>query len=275
MKDDRKIVYEKAKAATVAICLQFPDGRLLPFGSGVNVDQRGIIVTCKHVIEDAQIKRDSEGNAPKFPRSEQGVQSSVMPMYDIVTVFSHFNNDKIELGIARFEVLHGPHDSDLAVGLLRPDTPLPAAQIDDSDAVYEGQFAFTCGFPLGPDLQPNAPIGALFHRGIISGIRPHYLVQPRLQFLLDMSINPGNSGGPLFSEDSGKIIGIINARIQDNGIPTGIGCAIPANLVLPLVDRVSSLTDQQIEDMNKGIWPAPERSDLTASNNGINADKKC
>lgn len=193
MTEDRKKVYEQVKAATVAICLQCPDGRLIPFGSGVNVDPSGIVITCKHVIEGAQVRRDTDGNAPKFLCSEQGVQSGSIPMYDIVAVFSHFDSGKLELGIARFELLHGPHDSDLAAGLLRPDAPLPAAQIGNSDEVFEGQFVFTCGFPLGPDLQPNEPVGALFHRGIVSGVRPHYLVQPRRKFLLDMSINPGNS----------------------------------------------------------------------------------
>lgn len=259
MNENRRKIYEQIKAATVAICLHSPEGRLIPFGSGINVDPSGAVVTCKHVIEDAQVQRDPEGSAPKFTRSKQGVESNTILMRDIVAVFSLFDKGKLELGIARFEVIHGPHDSDLAIGRLRPDTPLPAVKLGNSDEVFEGQFVFTCGFPLGSDLQPNDPVSALFHRGIISGVRPHYLERPCREFLLDMSINPGNSGGPLCSEDRGEVIGIINARVHDEGLPTGIGCAVPANLIKPFVDRVSALTGQQLEEMSKGMWP----SDIT------------
>ena len=110
MKEDRREIYEQVKAATVAICLHSPEGSLIPFGSGINVNPSGAVVTCKHVIEDAQVQRDHEGGAPKFTRSEQGVQSNTILMHDIVAVFSLFNNGKLELGIARFEVIHGPHD---------------------------------------------------------------------------------------------------------------------------------------------------------------------
>ncbi|MCH8040149.1 MAG: trypsin-like peptidase domain-containing protein [Nitrospinae bacterium] len=252
MTEKRQVIYEQVKAATVAICLHYPDDRLIPFGSGFNVDPRGVVVTCKHVIEAAQVKRDAEGAAPTFPRSTHGVHSDLLQMHDIVAVFSLLDNGKVKLGIARFEVIHGSHNADLAVCRLRPDTPLPAAQLGNSDEVFEGQFVFTCGFPLGQDLQPKYPVGALFHRGIVAGVRPHYLVQPRREFLLDMSINPGNSGGPLCAEDNGQVVGVINARVPDKGLPTGIGCAVPANLAKPLVDTVSVLTDQQLEEMRKG-----------------------
>ena len=255
MLENRRKAYKAVKAATVAICLHQPDGRLIPFGSGINVDPKGVVVTCKHVIEGAQVLRDSEVHRPKLPRTSQGVKSGIVLMHDIVAVFSLFRNEVLEIGIGRFEVIHGPHDSDLAVGRLRPDTALPAVKLGNSDDVFEGQLVFTCGFPLGADLQIDEPVGALFHRGIVSGIRPHYLAQRRHQLLLDISINPGNSGGPLCSEDNGELIGIINARIQDAGLPTGIGCAVPANLIRPLVERVSMIGDDQLEGMRSGIWP--------------------
>jgi S1-C subfamily serine protease len=258
----RQEVYEKVKAATVAICIRCPDGRLVPFGSGVNVDPRGVVVTCKHVIERAQVERDTRGKVPKFSRSAEGVQTGSLIMWDIVAVFSL----QFELGIASFDFIYGPQDSDLAVVRLRPDAPLPALQLGNSDEVFEGQAVFTCGFPLGSDLQPGQPVGALFHRGIVAGIRPHYLVQPRRKFLLDMSINPGNSGGPLCTEDNGHVVGIINAAIVAHEIlPTGIGCAVPANLAKPHVDAVSSLTDQQLEEIREGGWPPMIEHPLTDS----------
>lgn len=255
MHENRRKIYEQVKAATVAICIHTPQGRLIPYGSGINIDPNGVIVTCKHVIEDAQVQKDPDDGNKEFVPSKQGIESTDLIMYDFVSVFSLFNENRLELGIARFEVIHGPHSLDFAIGRLRPDSPLPYVKLGDSDDVFEGQSVFTCGFPLGSDLQPDEPVGSLFHRGIISGIRPHYLEKPRLMFLLDMSINPGNSGGPLCSEESGELIGVINARIHDDGLPTGIGCAIPSNLFKPFLNRLSSLTNQQLEGMEKGIWP--------------------
>ena len=252
---DRRQTYEMVKAATVAICFLHPDGRLIPFGSGVNVHPSGIVVTCKHVIEGAQVLSDSEGNNPALPRTKEGVATGTVIMRDIVAVFSLFRNRALEIGIGRFDIIHGPHDSDLAVGRLRQDASLPALRIGNSDDVFEGQAIFTCGFPLGPDLQIDEPVGALFHRGIISGIRPHYLAQKRDRFLLDISVNPGNSGGPLCSEDTGEVVGIIDALVQDEGLPTGIGCAVPGNLARPYVEQVMRLGDSHLEDMRHGIWP--------------------
>ena len=248
----RREVYERVKAATVAICLRRPDGSLIPFGSGVNVDPRGVVVTCKHVMEGAQGARCQRGGAA-IPAPEKGVQAGVLIMHDMVAVFSF--QDRLESGIASFDFIYGPHDSDLAVVQLRPDAPLPAVQLGNSDEVFEGQFVFTCGFPFGSDLQPRQPVGALFHRGIVAGIRPHYLVKPRREFLLDMSINPGNSGGPLCNEENGMVVGIVYATIAPEGLPTGIGCAVPANLAKPLVDKVSALSDQQLQEIREGGWP--------------------
>ena len=68
-----------------------------------------------------------------------------------------------------------------------------------------------------------------------------------------MTINPGNSGGPLCSEANGTVVGIVNARIEEEKIPTGIGCAIPANLVTPAVDTVQGLTRDEIEGMKNAL----------------------
>lgn len=240
----------------MAICFFTADEKLVPFGSGINVDPSGIIVTCKHVIEGALVNLEAKKELPTLPRPEKGQELSLLPMQDIVAVFSFYENGSLEIGIARFEILHGLHDYDLAVGRLKPNKGLPSLEMGDSDDIYECELVFTCGFPLGPALQPRHPVGALFHRGIVSGIRPHAFLKPRYEFLLDMSVNPGNSGGPLCAEESGEVVGIVNALIQNNrGQNTGIGCAIPINIAKQLVKNIASLSSEQIEGISKGIWP--------------------
>lgn len=253
--------YRSAKSATVAICIQADNNRLTPFGSGVNVDPSGIIVTCMHVVEAAQATRDKSGKPPKLPKASKGVEYRALPFLDMVTVFTFEKEDNIEHGIARFVTLHGRHDLDIAVGTLKPDAPLPFLNLADSDELDEGEVVFTCGFPLGPDLQPSTPIGSLFYRGIVSGIRPHHLIKPRKQIILDMSVNKGNSGGPLCSEDKEGVVGIVDARMDYEGLPTGIGMAVPCNLVKPLIDTIVKLSPEDLEGISQGKWPLQAPTD--------------
>ena len=64
------------------------------------------------------------------------------------------------------------------------------------------------------------------HREIsVNGAQIHGAIQTYA------AINPGNSGGPLL-DSSGKVIGIITSSISlSSGVFTGIGFAIPMNLV--------------------------------------------
>lgn len=249
--DERSEICRLVKSATVAICRKRTDGAFEPFGSGINVHPEGVVVTCKHVVEDAVV-----GVHPrKLPASEKGIRHEKVLMHEICAVFTRVRDRAVDMGVARLLAIHGNHEYDLAVAKLRPEEELPFVDLDDSNSVNEGDHALACGFPLGPYLQPRYPVGSLFTRGIISGIRPHSASEERNYFLIDMTINPGNSGGPLCSENTGKIIGIVNARIEVEGIPAGIGCAIPSNIVGPLVDRMISLDDKDLADMAKGILP--------------------
>ena len=205
--------------------------------------------------------RDESGRPPKLPRASHGVEYGTLPFFDVVAVFTLEKEGQLEHGIARFEFVHGRHELDIAVGRLKPDALLPFVKLGDSDKLEEGDFVFTCGFPLGPDLQPITPSGSLFYRGIVSGIRPHHLVKPRKQIILDMSINKGNSGGPLCSEESGIVVGIVDARMDYEGLPTGIGMAVPSNLVKPLIETVIQLSPDEIQGISQGKWPIRARRD--------------
>jgi S1-C subfamily serine protease len=83
------------------------------------------------------------------------------------------------MGVAGLLAIHGNHKYDVAVAKLLPEEKLPFLDLDDSNLVNEGDHALACGFPLGPYLQPKFPVGSLFLRGIISGIRPHSVSEER------------------------------------------------------------------------------------------------
>lgn len=234
----RRILYDRVKAATVSICTRDADGKYSPFGSGFNIDPNGLVITCEHVIAATLIDDLSDPLTDRRARS--------VTQREWFCVFTIENDDGVFIRALRVLLSKGMTDHDVAAVRLRcTDSilPLPFIDIGDSDQVSEGEPVFTCGFPLGGRLQPEAPTGALFARGIISGVRPFRSKTPREKFLLDMNANEGNSGGALVSEDSASAIGVLNARLrEEGGHTTGISCAVPMNLLQKTIDDVRGMT---------------------------------
>ncbi len=155
-------------------------------GSGVIVDPVGYILTNNHVIEDAAEITVRLSDARKFPAQLVGRD----PKTDLAVL-------KVEAG-----------------------TPLPAAELGDSDHLRVGQWAIAIGNPFGLDRTVTV--------GIVSATaRTHVGVAAYESFIqTDASINPGNSGGPLLNLD-GQVIGI-NTAIVASG--QGIGFSIPISM---------------------------------------------
>lgn len=120
-------------------------------------------------------------------------------------------------------------ESDLAV--LKVDaTGLPAAKLGDSSRVRVGEFAIAIGAPF--ELDYSVTVGHVSAKGRRVLTDDLMMDQDFLQ--TDASINPGNSGGPLVNLES-EIVGI-NTMIH--GLNTGIGFAVPINLVREVADQL-------------------------------------
>ncbi|MEZ4869114.1 MAG: trypsin-like peptidase domain-containing protein [Caldilineaceae bacterium] len=164
-------------------------------GSGFVLDNDGHIVTNNHVIAQA---------------------------IDVVAIF--FNGLQ-----AHAEVIGADDDSDLAIikvaELPKDVHPLTVA---DSDLVEVGDWAIAIGNPFGLGSSMTLGVVSAIGRSIPSGATPFAIPQA---IQTDAAINPGNSGGPLLNLD-GQVIGV-NAQIRTNGSNgnTGVGFAIPANVV--------------------------------------------
>lgn len=129
------------------------------------------------------------------------------------------------------EVKGKDQKSDLAVLQLKGElTGLKAAKFADSEKVRVGEFAIAIGAPF--ELDYSVTFGHVSAKGRSRIIRSPIADQDFIQ--TDANINPGNSGGPLVNID-GEVIGI-NAMIR--GLSTGIGFAIPANLVRQVTDGI-------------------------------------
>ncbi|MEE8451261.1 MAG: Do family serine endopeptidase [Thermoguttaceae bacterium] len=157
-------------------------------GSGVIIDPKGIILTNNHVVDGA----------------------------DEVTI--ELPNGEVYKAVE----IKTDEQTDLAVVMIEPDEPLPAATMGDSDQMEIGDWVLAIGNQFGLEGTVTA--------GIISGKERSLAPNRRAELLqTDAAINPGNSGGPLVNLD-GHVIGISTAIASTNGGYQGVGFAIPINL---------------------------------------------
>ncbi len=132
------------------------------------------------------------------------------------------------------EVVGSDPDSDLAVILVDP-ALVSLAPIEQGDIreVEVGQRAIAIGNPFGFVGTLTSGIVSALGRSIpaVTGFSIPMSIQT------DAAINPGNSGGPLLN-DRGQIIGV-NAQIRsDARSNSGVGFAIPINIVQRVVPEL-------------------------------------
>jgi serine protease Do len=113
-------------------------------------------------------------------------------------------------------------------------TNLPSVPWGNSTQLHPGQTVLAFGNPYGFQFTVT--------RGIISALnRPNPDATDRRkpgEFIqTDAAINPGNSGGPLVNA-RGELIGINTFLISGNGSFSGMGFAIPAQIVEPTVQTL-------------------------------------
>ena len=155
-------------------------------GSGVIVDPNGYILTNNHVIENAQDIIVRLSDSRKFTATLVGSDPK----------------------------------TDLAVLKVSSPTPLPAAELGDSESLRVGQWAIAIGNPFGLDRTVTVGIISATARTRVGLATYENFIQT------DASINPGNSGGPLLNLD-GRVIGV-NTAIVASG--QGIGFSIPITM---------------------------------------------
>jgi Do/DeqQ family serine protease len=160
-------------------------------GSGVVISPDGLIVTNYHVIELADEVRVALADRREFSA----------------------------------EIVLKDERSDLAVLRIDEDAgELPTIEFADSDAVEVGDLVLAIGDPFG--------VGQTVTSGIVSALArvPGGPNDDQFFIQTDAAINPGNSGGALV-DMQGRLIGVNRMIVSPSGGSTGIGFAIPSNLV--------------------------------------------
>ena len=168
-------------------------------GSGVIISPDGYIVTNNHVVDGAVDLSVTTSDRRILPAKVVGVD----PLTDLAVIKVNASN-------------------------------LPSVPWGDSTKLHPGQMVLAFGNPYGFRFTVT--------RGIISALnRPNLSSTDRRkpgEFIqTDAAINPGNSGGPLV-DARGEVIGINTFLISPSGSFSGMGFAIPTQIVRPTVESL-------------------------------------
>ena len=190
-------------------------------GSGVVISPDGYIVTNNHVVDGAVDIRVTTSNRRVLKAKLIGTD----PLTDLAVL-------KVSA-------------ADLA-----------SAPWGDSKEVRPGQTVLAFGNPYGFRFTVT--------RGIVSAVNranpdPTNPSKPGEFIQTDAAINPGNSGGPLV-DARGEVIGINTFLISSSGSFSGMGFAIPSQIVKPTVETL--IRDGKVSHGHIGIGI----SDVTPEN---------
>ncbi len=168
-------------------------------GSGVIFSPDGYIITNNHVVEGA--------TDIKVTLSDRRTYTAKMIGADPLT--------------------------DLAV-LKIDGSNFPNVPLGDSSQLHPGQTVLAFGNPFGFRFTVTRGIVSALNRPNPSNDDPR---KPGQYIQTDAAINPGNSGGPLVNA-RGEVVGINTFLISPSGSFSGMGFAIPTQIVQPTVDSL-------------------------------------
>ena len=218
-------------------------------GSGVILTEDGYIVTNNHVIKGAK-----------------------------TIVVTTSNNDEYEA-----ELIGADPTTDIAL-LKIEGNALTKVDVANSDKVRLGQWVLAVGNPF--NLTSTVTAGIISAKGRdINIIDEQSAIESFLQ--TDAAVNPGNSGGALVNT-AGELVGINTAISSRSGSFEGYSFAVPANLMLKVVNDLkeygrvqrafiginynevtAALSEELNLEVNKGVYVANVISGGAADDAGI------
>lgn len=187
------------KPALGQITVQTSDG--IGTGTGFVVRASGLMVTNRHVVDDAE--------------------TVTVEMQNLEGQLFRYTGRVLGRGIL----------ADLAVVQLPQGTTYPTLPLANSDAVEGGTEVIAMGYPVGSisGTYPTVTQGIISSKGVSRDVK--YLQT-------DAAINPGNSGGPLVNQ-YGQVIGVNTSGIAPGALES-VGYAIASNEVTSRLDTLAA-----------------------------------
>ena len=168
-------------------------------GSGVIISPDGYIVTNNHVVQGAV--------DIKVTMSDRRILTAKLIGTDPLT----------DLAVIKVE-----------------GKDFPSVPLGDSTKLLPGQTVLAFGNPFGFRFTVTRGIVSALNRPNLSGDDPR---KPGAFIQTDAAINPGNSGGPLVNAH-GEVVGINTFLFSPSGSFSGMGFAIPTQIVRPTTEAL-------------------------------------
>jgi hypothetical protein len=264
--------YRKIKPSIVAIARKYEildksceKRSEAPFilGTGFFVDD-GIVATNSHVSRII----DSQPKPPDAPTEEWPVLCFMfleMNEHDFAMIpLKVLGKMEIE-SYKPTGAWYGPEKPDIAFLKVQA-RGLPCVKIQpDPTVLQEGMDLATAGFPLGRRTL-TAPgylhqLGPTLQKGILSAVLPY----PRTlmhAFILNVISQGGASGSPVFIPETGDVVGILYAGLDDPSItfakdvytrPTAITYVLPASFIDLSLNYARTLTEFTLPSNTKTL----------------------
>jgi S1-C subfamily serine protease len=199
--EERLVIDVYARVGPAVVCITAPRQFGECIGSGFVIDEEGHVVTNNHVAEAAEELLVTLADEQTVPAKALGLDPG----------------------------------SDLAV--LKIDVPaegLTVAELGESAGLQVGQRAIAIGNPFGLERTVTTGVISSLARTLSRDDSDFQLAE---LIQTDAAINPGNSGGPLLNSQ-GQVIGVNTAIASDTGTNSGVGFAIPVDIVRRVVPEL-------------------------------------
>jgi len=229
--------YEKIKPTIVAFVPRFmpsyypnkPVSEFPPiFGTGFIIDD-GIVVTNDHVVNVIpKLPKPPDCPPDVWPVNcllwhyirEKGMATISLDVLGVLRI------SRIETG----EIYYGPPKPDVAFVHVKM-KELPKAIVKyNLKEIQEGQEVATAGFPMGTETL-TAPgylhqLTPTLQKGVISAVLPFQCDTPHA-IMINVMVQGGASGSPVFLPETGDVIGILYAGLEEkrqtkSGLPDNI-----------------------------------------------------
>ena len=199
--EEQLVINVYAQVSPAVVCITAPDQFGSCIGSGFIIDHEGYVVTNNHVATAAADVLVNLADDRTVPAEVIGVDPGS------------------DLAVLKIDVL--PEE-------------LTAVQLGESSALRVGQRAIAIGNPFGLERTVTTGVISSLGRTLPRDDSDFQLAQV-LQ--TDAAINPGNSGGPLL-DSQGRVIGVNTAIRSLTGVNSGVGFAIPVDIVSRVVPEL-------------------------------------